>query len=252
VYAERVASESIAVDVEGWADVLAGLLPRQALSELGASERVTGMTTIEAGLDPEGAGFRLFEAVAEVLGRAAAQTPLLLVLDDRQWADMPSLLLLQFVMRDASRRPILILGTYRGTDVDWEDERGRPLSELGSPGGVLRLRGLDVDQVSELIATIAGARPSHENASAVHDRAGGNPLIVLELAGLPSEFWNVPGRRFDAEQPSIPQRVRAVLEHRLAVLSERCINALDVASVIGTEFQLDVLGRVLGDPDDAV
>lgn len=251
-YAERVGPESMAADVEGWADVLAGLLPRQAVSELDVSERATSMTTLDVGLDPDGARFRLFEAVTDVLGRAAARTPLLLVLDDLHWADVPSLLLLRFVMRDVSRRPMLILGTYRGTDVDWDDERGRRLSELGSPGGVLRLGGLDVGQVGELMATVTGAPPSHESASVVHDRAGGNPLFVLELASLPAELWNTPGHRPDAEHASIPQRVRAVLEYRLAGLSGRCVNALDVASVVGNAFPLDVLARVLGESDDAV
>src|SRR5207245_10538489 len=67
--------------------------------------------------DPETERYRLFDAVAAWLGAASDEEPLLLVLDDLQWAAKPTLLLLRHVMRPAMPARLLILATYRDTEL---------------------------------------------------------------------------------------------------------------------------------------
>ncbi|MGH9246755.1 MAG: ATP-binding protein [Acidimicrobiales bacterium] len=250
-HADVVGFDAMASDVGEWADVVSTLLPRRALSGPAMPLVAARPDRLDEGLDPDGTRFRLFEAVADVLGRAAARAPLVLVFDDLQWADVPSLLLLRFVVRDVSRRRVVVIGTYRGPGVDWDGERGRLLSGLGSPGGALHLGELDAHEVAELVATLTGGLPPDDLTAAVRERAGGNPLFVLELASLPSELWNAQ-TGLGVSGSSIPQRLRAVLEHRAASLSHQCRDVLEVAAVVGNEFKLEVLARVLAQPEQAV
>lgn len=76
--------------------------------------------------DPEAERYRLFEAVAAFLEGVAQDRPTLLVLDDLQWADHASLLLLRHVIRSPRSARLLLLGTYRDTDL----RRGHPLTHL--------------------------------------------------------------------------------------------------------------------------
>ena len=75
--------------------------------------------------DPEQARFRLFDSVTTFLHNAAASHPLVLILDNLQWADKPSLLLLEFLALELGRSRLLVVGTYR----DVELSRQHPLSE---------------------------------------------------------------------------------------------------------------------------
>ena len=68
--------------------------------------------------DPETERYRLFDAVAVWLGAASAHEPVLLVLDDLQWAAKPTLLLLRHVVRAAEPTGLLVVGTYRDTELD--------------------------------------------------------------------------------------------------------------------------------------
>jgi predicted ATPase len=84
----------------------------------------------EAMLDPEDARFRLFDAVSNVLRTCAARTPLVVVLDDLQWADESSLLLLAFLARDLRGARLLLLGAYRDVEARRSPAVGRRITEL--------------------------------------------------------------------------------------------------------------------------
>src|SRR5262249_3539590 len=111
---------------------------------------------------PEGeAGrFRLLDAVASVIRRAARRRPLVLVLDDLHWADEPSLELLHLLARDVAGAPILVVGTYRDTDVNRDDTRARLLGRLAREGVSTVLAGFSADDVRALVTHTAGMAPS--------------------------------------------------------------------------------------------
>jgi predicted ATPase len=73
---------------------------------------------------------RLFEAVSQFITNISRETPLLVVLDDLQWTDPSSLLLLHYMARGVQKTPLLILGAYRSTDIDAKHPLSPVLSEL--------------------------------------------------------------------------------------------------------------------------
>ena len=108
--------------------------------------------------------FALFDAAARFLSAAAADTGLVVVLDDVQWADPASVALLAHVAREPGPARLLVVGTYRSAELRV------PLVEV--PGRRLELRGLDAAAVAEL----AGG-----DGAALRDRTGGNPFFLHAL-----------------------------------------------------------------------
>src|SRR5262249_53885277 len=197
-------------------------------------------------LDPEGARFRLFDATTEFLRGAARAAPLLIVLDDLNAADAPSLLLLQFAAAGLADARILLVCTYRDIDLASGDPLAVSVRELARHGLTRRLHlgGLRERDVARFIELTTGVVPPAGLVGVVHTETEGNPLFVGEVVRLLADEGRL---ETVASEPSwrlrIPQSIRDVIERRLARLSEECNQALTFASVIGREFGLDALER---------
>jgi predicted ATPase len=201
-------------------------------------------------VEPEAARFRLFDSLAGFLRAAAARRPLLLVLDDLHWADAPSLALLRFLGRELEGAGLLVVGIYRHTEVD----RGHPLlatlADLtrGQHHRRLRLGGLDQREVASFVALVTGVEPSSELASAVHRQTDGNPFFVTEVVRLLASQDRLDHAETDlpALAAGLPEGVRAVVAERLGRLSDGCQGVLEVAAVLGRDFQLPALEPATG------
>ena len=203
--------------------------------------------------DPESARFRLFDAASAFLRAASAAQPLLIVLDDLNAADTPSLLLLQFVARDLAESHVMLVGSHRPVMSRSNDPLAAAIAELERQGVTRRLlvRGLSEPDVARLVELTAGTLPPRDVVGAVYRETEGNPLFVGEVVRLLVE----EGRLETAVgEPlwrlTIPQRVRDVIERRLERLSGDCRGVLEVASVIGREFGLEALERCGGSTGD--
>jgi tetratricopeptide (TPR) repeat protein len=199
-------------------------------------------------LDPETARFRLFDAVASFLRRAARDTGLVVVLDDLHWADRSSLLLLEFVAQVLAESRLLVVGTYRDVEVSRRHPLNDTLAELVRQPVTVRLalRGLGQAEVARCIAVVTGTEPAPEVVAAVHGQSEGNPFFVSEIARL-----LVSEGRLGAEGQgdlTIPEGVREVIDRRRNRLTERCNGVLAVAAVEGREFELNVVSRAAGLP----
>ena len=196
-------------------------------------------------LDSPDARFRLFDSMTAFLQLAAAERPLVLVLDDLHAADEPSLLLLQFVARELGESRLMIICAYRDIDPALADPLTATLTELAREPvtRTLALGGLDEADVTEYIQIAAPDASAQGLAPAVHAETEGNPLFVGEIVRLLTEE-----RRLEAEPGTpplvIPQSVREVIGRRLRNLSDECRHLLTLASVLGREFDLDALARV--------
>ena len=199
-------------------------------------------------LDPEGARFRLFDATASFLRSAASERPLVLVLDDLHAADMPSLLLLEFVAAELADSGILVVAAYRDVDPTLRDPLSSALAELTrrQTTRLISLAGLGEADVENFIQLSAGFEPPAKLVGAIHRETEGNPLFVGEVVRLLAS----EGRLSDgaAFKLAIPQGVRAVIGRRLRHLPEDCKRLLSAASVLGREFSLDALELVIGIP----
>src|SRR3712207_7543577 len=83
-----------------------------------------------ASADAEQERFRLFEAVTSLVAEAAAARPLILLLDDLHWADDATLLLLRHLARSFGSEQLMVVATFRGTELEARSELASTLAEL--------------------------------------------------------------------------------------------------------------------------
>ena len=222
-------------DGEIRAALLAGPSGR-ALAALGeaAVELATG----------DAADARTLHALWWVAVDLSASRPLLITVDDAQWADTPSLRFLAYLSRRIADLPVtLIVATRPVTD------RSGPLVDLGSGRDVeiLRLRPLSVEGVAQLGARL-GTSPAPAVSEALHAASGGNPF----LAGLLLDELDARGRPVTAASTASeiamlgPSRVSRAL---LARLPEEAITLATGAAVLGARSDPSVAAAVAGLPD---
>ena len=198
---------------------------------------------------------RLFEAVLGVLERQARSGPVVLIVEDIQWADDGTRGLLGFLSRHLREAPVLLLATLRTDELDRRDPALAFVAELERDEWVVRLdlQGLDRHDVLVLLRELAGAAPSAATVDDVMDRSGGNPFFVEQLAAT---FGTGPGTgaRADTAAPgrTLPPGLRDVLVARLAALPPETQQVLRAASAAGRRVDDDLLAAVLGMPAQAV
>jgi DNA-binding SARP family transcriptional activator/predicted ATPase len=219
--------------------VLARIAPRLALGQSAAqSKRVQ---------DGEGAHYRLFVAVADLLAQIARDAPLVMVLEDLHWADEPTVRLLQHVITLPQPGLLTTVGTFRSTDLDDTPLAGL-LPELHREPTVRRisLDGLSDTEVMKLVQAQAPDQLGRSRLRVVRrlrrDTAG-NPFFLIQLlqAGALASA-PVHGRRAadDAQKP-LPTSLRETIMARVADLGARASEILCAAAVVGDEFDLALL-----------
>jgi DNA-binding SARP family transcriptional activator len=193
--------------------------------------------------DPQAARFRLFDAVANFLLRASQVQPVVVVLDDLNWADKESLLLLEFLTHELLEARLLVVGTYRDVDLP----RHHPLAQvLGDLAGArvferVLLSGLSRDDVRRFIEAACGFPTDTGLVDAVHAHTEGNPFFVQEVVQLLLHEGALTSdglgtrERWEAR---IPDGVREAIGRRLERLSPFCNETLTVAAALGREFTL--------------
>jgi class 3 adenylate cyclase/tetratricopeptide (TPR) repeat protein len=213
-----------------------------------------------ADLPPEQARHYLFSCIGDYLVRATNVQPLLLVLDDLHWADDSTLLLFEHLASRLAEMPLLILGTYRDTDLDVHRPFARTLDRLARQGGVRRLSlaRFDRDGVDALLAAMSGKQPPPRLVDVVATETEGVPFFVQEVY----RYLDEQGRLFTPDgswrddvaigEVEVPEGVRLVLGRRLERLSEGTRRVLTQASVIGRDFGFEMLAALSDLGEDAV
>jgi class 3 adenylate cyclase len=249
-----------------WVEILRGVVrgrePLILRAELGSgapfiAELVPELHEQLVGLQPapplEGseARFRLFDSVTALLQNAARAQPLLLVLDDLHWADMPSLLLLQFLAQRIDGSRVFVVGTYRDMEVDHQNPLAAVLTSLRRERAfeMMALTGLSAVGVEELVQSFLNESDEvgeRSLAQAIWRQTEGNPLFVQEELRYLIEQGRMPAvidRRAGAviTELGLPPRVQDVIRRRLARLSDATNALLAVAAVIGPEFDAATL-----------
>ena len=202
-----------------------------------------------ATLNSEGARFRVYEAVADLLRTTAHECPIVLAIDDLHAGDAPSLLLLQFVARNLRSMRVLLLCAYRDVDPVPGSALVETLAALAREPGTARLAlgPLSEADVVRYVALTAAELSSPDTIAALHAETDGNPLFLGETVRLMA----TEGRL------AVPQSVRDVVSRRVGHLSPECGAVLTLASVLGREFDIAPLtllaeGDVLDVLDEAL
>ena len=204
---------------------------------------------------------KLFDAVCGWLVETARRQPVLLVLDDLHWADHGTLLLMRHVAINQPVPNLLVLGTYRDTDVDRRHPLSSMLAELRRRGEVERiaLEGLDTDEIVELMATAAGHELEPDGITLAHllqEETAGNPFFVGEVLLHLAETGAITRRDgmwvAGADDYVLPEGVRDVVGRRLSGLPDETQRVLETGAVVGARFDLDVVAVVGGLDEDEV
>ena len=191
--------------------------------------------------------FKLFDAAAGRLRAASVGDGLVVVLDDLQWADRPSLALLRHLSRQLHELAVLAIVTYREDDAGGDNPLRAVLPELLRERGAQRLRlgGLHSADIGRYLVAVCGPEVDMSLAATIHDCTAGNPFFVRELARL---LANEGGLRPGA----LPEQVGEVVGRRLDSLTAACRTALAAASVLGREYSLTLLSKTVDQPVDVL
>jgi DNA-binding SARP family transcriptional activator/tetratricopeptide (TPR) repeat protein len=176
----------------------------------------------------------LADGLRQHLDRLATKRPLVLCLDDIQWADKAlQLVVARLAADNAERRWSLLLAART-------DEPDAPVPEL--PNAVVRLAlgPLDAGASIQLAIHASAGRDAsaHARARELADRAGGHPLFIVELARSPT----------DASEESdgarlVPERIVELLRRRLSGCSPDARRLTALVAVAGDDATIDVVGR---------
>ncbi|OYN82102.1 AAA family ATPase [Mycolicibacterium sphagni] len=221
-------------------DVPAGIAERERILR-----DLTGMTAGVAGSVEEAfwAGRRFVEVLA-------TDTPLIIVVDDIQWADTLLLDFIEHLVEWVRGAPVLLIALARP-----ELRESRPdLVTVGAwVADALRLRGLEAAATAELAARVLGTdQLPDELLSRLPASTGGNPLFVRELVGMlvhDGVLVAKPGGwslTVDVDAIAVPPTIQALLASRLERLSSANRRVLEIASVIGTDFSPSALAALAG------
>jgi AAA ATPase domain len=202
---------------------------------------------VRPGSESDSARFQLFDSTATFLRNAAAARPMLVVLDDLQAADEPSILFLRFLASQITDMQLLVLGTYRDVALTPEHPLTAALVAVAREPAtrLMTLSGLDLASLSDFIGDETGLMPDARAVAAVWRETKGNPLFVREAVRLLSAEGRLDSA---AELPSlrieVPAGVREVIARRIGHLSEETKHALVLGAVLGPEFSLDLLRAI--------
>ena len=197
--------------------------------------------------------FRLFDAIAAFWHRVAQRAPLLLIFEDLHWADATSLRLFSFMTAELEDSALLVVGTYRDTELSRKHPLFETLSDLArsSVSQRIELAGLSMRETQEWMAAASGSVGSANFVSALHARTEGHPLFIEETLRYMIDA-RAP-QAFDAGSDTaqlltrIPTGVREVIGKRLNRLSVPAARYLSIAACIGRNFDLQLLAHLEAD-----
>jgi len=205
-------------------------------------------------INPEQEQNRLFEAVSQFITNISKESPLLVVLDDLQWTDLSSLLLLHYLARGVQKTPLLLLGAYRSTDIDAKHSLFPVLTELKRerlPQSV-SLKRMSLQDTSEMIRQILKQDDiPTEFCRLVYEKTRGNPFFAEEVVESLKEEdiicreknkWKIR----EVSEIELPETVKNVVNARISRLDEDCQKVLTWASFVGNDFTLEAMCAVTG------
>lgn len=177
---------------------------------------------------------RLMDAVGRFLGALADERPIIVVIDDLHWADESSISLFEFLARAPGPGAVGLIGAYRHDELP--DAARSRLGDLASRAEHVELAGLDGPAVAALMERLGGGPVAPDRAAAIHERTGGLPFFVRELALLAG----------DERAGQIPVAVRDAVDRRISRLPTPTIGVLEALAVLGSSWLPDVVAAAHG------
>ncbi len=192
--------------------------------------------------------FEVLSRLRDRLFERARHRPSLHIIEDLQWADVASVLLLAHVAAAVSDTPLMVLGSVR-TDEPLAHQMQDAIEEVRRLAAGHEVTHLTDGEVAVLMRR-SDIPDEPELVRLIHGRTGGNPLFVTEVLRLVRT--GRADRLRDVVAGSVPDRVSELLRRRLARLPEPVADVVVAASVIGTEGDVRTLATVAAQSPEAV
>ncbi|MGH9187673.1 MAG: ATP-binding protein, partial [Acidimicrobiales bacterium] len=211
--------------------------------------------------DPDTERWRLFTALSSALAQLAEPDGLVLVLDDLHWASRPTALLFTHVVADTPSHRLLLVGTFRDTELARGNAFTDTLADLHRRAAVerIRLTGLDLEGVRLMLAgalrpgeeRLGPSAPADRLVERIHAETDGNPYFVTEVIRHLRET-SLDGLSGDTGAGlGIPEGVRHIVDHRLGRLSDVTDAVLSAGAVLSGDMEVAVLAALTGIHEDA-
>jgi len=190
--------------------------------------------TASTGISPDSAHGRLLELLLGMLGRLATRAPVMLVVEDIQWADRSTVDVLAFLARNLRAEQVLMVTTFRTDEPESRRQLLPLIAELGRQGGAERidLPPLNRAELAEQLSAILGVPAASGLVDGVFSRSQGNAFFSEELLATES----IAG--------TMPQTLRDVLTARVGALSPAAGDLVRVSSAAGRRFSEAMLSRL--------
>jgi DNA-binding winged helix-turn-helix (wHTH) protein/tetratricopeptide (TPR) repeat protein len=244
--AQNQLSAALQLETRG---LLAELTPHGGPSQdgNGLAPPARGRQALDGGVSSASAArFWVLDKFSRLLAHCSETVPRLVLLDDVHWADEASLDLLVFLAGELPRMSALVVAAARDAEPPYSDAWGNALTRLG-PCERIELSGLRSSDVEQYVAEVTGLELPPEIPRTVHAKCAGNPLFVQETVRLLIARCDQAGAQsLRTEDIAVPGVARDVLHARLTGVGDAVRASLEVACVMGQEFELAVLWNVLG------
>src|SRR3989442_8383099 len=200
----------------------------------------------------------LFEGVTQFFINLSKKKPLVLVLEDLHRADKATLTLLRYLTRHIFEHRLLIVGSFREEELD----HSHPLLQLvlefekEALSDTIRLDALSREAVLQFVRNMT-ERTEHfeEVADTVYSTTGGNPFFVVETVRSLTEQGIIKKDFVDRDRlrsTQLPSSVKALLRQRLEHLEPECVELMGLASIVGPDFDQELLVGASGLPDESM
>ncbi|HEX8157697.1 MAG TPA: AAA family ATPase [Solirubrobacteraceae bacterium] len=201
--------------------------------------------------------YRLFEAVTALLCAATRRSPLLLILDDLHWADKPTLLLLRHLLRHPRLADLLVIGTFRHVEVGRDHPLVDLLADLRRERRYdrLTLAGLDDAATQTLVVDRLRCDVSPEFIRRLREQTEGNVFFIEETIRALGDSGLCAGGTVTEEaleQLGVPEGVAEIVGRRVRHLSPLAAEVLTAASVVGRNFRLGIVAKLVGEPPEQI
>lgn len=177
---------------------------------------------------------KLYEAVADLLEHEGERAPIILVLEDLQWADRSTRELVTFLAKALHGVPMLLVGTYRSDELHRHHPLRPFLAELSRTALRVDIAPLSVTAVGDLLNVLLGRTATDDEVQNFFERSDGNPFLLQELSSC-------------SDGRVLPQSLRDVMLMRVDRLDPTTRSVLNAAALVGNEVGHPLLAVVAHD-----
>jgi DNA-binding winged helix-turn-helix (wHTH) protein/tetratricopeptide (TPR) repeat protein len=211
-------------------------------------------------LGPAEARRYLFNCFGDFVARLAGGRPALMILEDLHWADDSTLSLLDHLIQRLAGSPMLVVGTYRDSELDAAGGLAKYVEKLlrGRMVTQVRLKSLLAGDVAAMLQNLSGQEPPPDVTETILVESKGNPFLIEELFRHLQEedrLYDSAGKfrkRLEIGETDAPPSVRLVVTRRLERLGDATRKMLGTAAVIGRLFSFEVLRNSSDADPDAI